>query len=413
MNVYRDFATVVTGSKGVPDRDNSCGIRAFGFKVILKITVSISSCLLDVDAHLSLDQSGREEAGQVPAVVPSTAPSVPPPPPLVPPQVPDVSISKKLKEARQLGCISFTGDLDATAAKDWIIQVSETLNDMRLEDDMKLMVVTRLLEKRARTWWNSVKSRFTTPPTWSDFLRELDGQYYTHFHQKEKKREFLSLKQGSSTIEEYEARFNELMSYVPDLVKTEQDQVTYFEEGLRNEIRDRMTVTGKEPYKEVVQMAMRVEKLAIENKQIRAEFAKMRNLSISFYQPSKKGKDLSTSGSTTAILVASTRPPSQQSQQRPSRFSRSATSAPGKSFKSFDRCRNCKKVHPGPCREPVRCFQCEQQGHIRSACPQLVRATTTVSSPPVGTDTQRRDFSRSQPRQGAVIRSDVGNVFGA
>ncbi|EOX94156.1 Gag protease polyprotein [Theobroma cacao] len=81
-------------------------------------------------------------------------PMVPPVTPLVPPPVQDVSIFKKLKEARQLGCVSFTGELDATVAKDWINQVSETLSDMRLDDDMKLMVATRLLEKRARTWWN-------------------------------------------------------------------------------------------------------------------------------------------------------------------------------------------------------------------------------------------------------------------
>ncbi|XP_017976428.1 PREDICTED: uncharacterized protein LOC108661943 [Theobroma cacao] len=113
-----------------------------------------------------------------------------------------------------------------------------------------------------------------------------------------------------------------------------------------------MTVTGKESYKEVVQIALRAEKLAIENRRIRAEFAKMRNSNISSGQPSKKHKDLSTSRSTIA---------------------------------------------------------CGQQGHIRMACPQLVRATIAVSSPSVRIDTQRRDFSGSQSRQGVVIQSDVGN----
>ncbi|EOY31685.1 Uncharacterized protein TCM_038736 [Theobroma cacao] len=214
--------------------------------------------------------AGQAQTGQV-------SPVVPPATPLVPPPIQDVSISKKLKEARQLGCVSFTGELDATVAKDWINQVSETLSDMGLDDDMKLMVAMRLLEKRARTWWNSVKSRSATPQTWSDFLREFDGQYFTYFHQKEKKREFLSLKQGNLTVEEYETRFNELMLYVPDLVKSEQDQASYFEEGLRNEIRERMTVIGREPHKEVVQMALWAEKLATENRRIRTEFAKRKN----------------------------------------------------------------------------------------------------------------------------------------
>ncbi|WRX12993.1 Reverse transcriptase domain - like 10 [Theobroma cacao] len=85
---------------------------------------------------------------------------------------------------------------------------------------------------------------------------------------KEKKRKFLSLKQGNLTIEEYENCFNELMLYVPELVRLEQDQVNYFEERLRNEIWKRMIVTSMESYKEVVQIALRAEKLATENRWI-------------------------------------------------------------------------------------------------------------------------------------------------
>ncbi|EOX94025.1 Gag protease polyprotein [Theobroma cacao] len=185
------------------------------------------------------------------------------------------------------------------------MQVSKILTDMRLDDDIKLMIATRLLEMRAHTWWNSMKSRSTTTLTWLDFLRKFDCQYYTYFHKKEKNRKFLSLKQGSLIVKEYEAHFNELVSYVPDLVKTEWDQANYFEEGLRNEIRDRLTVTCKEPYKEVVQMALRAEKLETENRRIRAEFAKRKNLITSSSQPSKKGKDSFASGSVITTSVAS------------------------------------------------------------------------------------------------------------
>ncbi|EOY08397.1 Gag protease polyprotein [Theobroma cacao] len=344
--------------------------------------------------------AGQAQTGQVPPVVPPTTPLVPPP-------IQDVSISKKLKEARQLGCVSFTGELDATVAKDWINQVSETLSDIGLDDDMKLMVATRLLEMRARTWWNSVKSRFATPQIWSDFLREFDGQYFTYFHQKEKKKEFLSLKQRNLIVEEYETRFYELMLYVPDLVKSEMDQASYFEEGLRNEIRERMTVTGREPHKEVVQMALQAEKLATENRRIRTEFAKRKNPGMSSSQPVKRGKESTTSGSTTSVSVTSPRPPFPPSQQRLSRFTRSAMTGSGKSFGGSDRCRNCGNYHSGLCRGPTRCFQCGQTGDIRSNCPQLGRATVVASSPPARTDMQRRDSSGLPPRQGVAIWSGV------
>ncbi|WRX22762.1 Retrotransposon gag domain - like 10 [Theobroma cacao] len=318
MSVNRDVAAIVMGPREVSGRDNSVVPTAESTDIpipppppvatpgVLAMTPEVAHALATFLAALT----GQAQAGPIPPVVSLVTTRVPPP--LIPPQTPDVSIFKKLKEARQLGCVSFTSVLDATITKDWVNQVSETLFYMRLDDDMKLMVATRLLEKRARTRWNSVKSRSTTPQTWSDFLKEFDGQYFTSFHQKEKKREFMSLKQGNLTVEEYETRFNELMLYVRDLVKSEQDQANYFEEGLHNKIRELMTMTGREPHKEVVQMALRAEKLATENRRIRAEFAKRKNPPTFPGQSSKRSRDsTSTARSTTSGFMASTRPSSQ------------------------------------------------------------------------------------------------------
>ncbi|WRX10271.1 Retrotransposon gag domain - like 10 [Theobroma cacao] len=233
-------------------------------------------------------------------IVESTDILVPPPPPVAAPGV--LAMSLKVAQALAAFLSTLMGQAQAGPVPPVVspvtslvppplilpqtLDVSETLADMRLDDEMKLKAATR----------------------------EFDGQFYTYFHQKEKKREILSLKQGNMTIEEYETRFNELMSYVPELVRLEQDQVNYFEEGLRNEIRKRMIVTSNESYKEVVQMALRAEKLVTENRRIRAEFTKRKNLLTLPGQSSKRGRDsTSTAGSTTSASVASTRPPSQQS----------------------------------------------------------------------------------------------------
>ena len=42
-------------------------------------------------------------------------------------------------------------------AKKWLKGVSDTLIDMEFNDDLKLRVATRLIDKSVVTWWNNLK----------------------------------------------------------------------------------------------------------------------------------------------------------------------------------------------------------------------------------------------------------------
>ena len=64
---------------------------------------------------------------------------------------PGLKLSKLVKEARLLGCQTFSGTMDAIVAKNWIKKVSDTMVDMELEDTLKLRVATRLLDQSAAT----------------------------------------------------------------------------------------------------------------------------------------------------------------------------------------------------------------------------------------------------------------------
>ena len=62
-----------------------------------------------------------------------------------------VKLSKLVKKAKQLGCEIFSGSVDAVVAKNWLKRVFDTLTDMELDDDLKLRVATRLMDKSAAT----------------------------------------------------------------------------------------------------------------------------------------------------------------------------------------------------------------------------------------------------------------------
>ena len=55
-------------------------------------------------------------------------------------------------------------------AKNWLKKVSDTLTDMELNDDLKLRMATRLIDKSAATWWDNLKLRTPTPITWDMFV---------------------------------------------------------------------------------------------------------------------------------------------------------------------------------------------------------------------------------------------------
>ena len=101
-----------------------------------------------------------------------------------------IKLSKLIKDARTLGCETFSETVDAVVARNWLKRVSDTLNDMELDDELKLKVATRLIDKSAATWWDNLKLRVSTPITWNLFVQEFNGQFYTRFHRDQKRKEF-------------------------------------------------------------------------------------------------------------------------------------------------------------------------------------------------------------------------------
>ena len=64
---------------------------------------------------------------------------------IMPPAQPILKLSKLVKEARQLGCETFSSIIDAVAIKNSLKRVSYTLIDMKLDDELKMRMATRLM----------------------------------------------------------------------------------------------------------------------------------------------------------------------------------------------------------------------------------------------------------------------------
>ena len=103
---------------------------------------------------------------------------------------------------------------------------------MELDDELKLRVVTRLIDNSSTTWWDDLKLRSTALVTWDFFVQEFNEQYYTHFHKHQKMQEFFRLKQFGRSVTEYETELRELAEFILELANSKVCLYSKLEEGL-------------------------------------------------------------------------------------------------------------------------------------------------------------------------------------
>ena len=82
------------------------------------------------------------------------------------------------------------------------------------------------------------------------FIREFNTQFYTRFHQDQKRQKFFQLRQFGKIVAEYETELRKLVEFVPELANSEKCLCSKFEEGLTLEIQEKMSISGGQSYKE-------------------------------------------------------------------------------------------------------------------------------------------------------------------
>ncbi|CAH9135567.1 unnamed protein product [Cuscuta epithymum] len=296
---------------------------------------------------------------------------------------PTIRISKYIKEARDLGCKPFDGTGDISVAAQWIKRLNEAALDMQLTPK----------------WWDGTKGKYGGTVTWEDFRQEFFSQYYSDFEVNAKVREYTLLTQGGNmTVKELEHKFRDLADHIPEYACDENRMVNHFWEALDLEIRDRATQLPNMTFSQVVAQGLKGEKQWEERKKRDAEEAKKRKWESHGPQGSNKKVNHGGGGSFRAPA-----PPSRGSSGTGGQNS-------GSQAPMMIRCRNCNRNHGGKCRDPPRCYQCGDTGHIKPNCPQLGGNRGAGSS---GTTTASRSRTRAPQAstgQGGASTSNAPSV---
>ncbi|KAJ0978127.1 hypothetical protein J5N97_013601 [Dioscorea zingiberensis] len=164
-------------------------------------------------------------------------------------------------KARQMGITQFTGITDPAEAENWITLLELIFEALMCPDEEKVATVTLLLGESALQWWLTYKRRRPnqTVFTWAEFRTAFDRKFMPQIYRDAKHEEFPRLIQGSLSVADYEAKFTDLGRYAPDYTDNEHQKCRRFERGLRDEIRNIVTLAGLSDFTDLVEGSLRVE----------------------------------------------------------------------------------------------------------------------------------------------------------
>ena len=125
---------------------------------------------------------------------------------------------------------TFQGSSNPLDADRWIRRVTKVFDGLGVAEDFKVVLETYLFNGEADHWWESVKRRRDICAlTWGEFDQIFQDKYFPKSVRDRMKADFLTLRQGSTTVVEYERRFTELSCYAMEFISTKANRAKRFE----------------------------------------------------------------------------------------------------------------------------------------------------------------------------------------
>ncbi|KAA0060734.1 ty3-gypsy retrotransposon protein [Cucumis melo var. makuwa] len=319
-------------------------------------------------------QMREQQQPAPPAPVSAPAPAPAPalaPVPVAPQVVPDQlsAEAKHLRDFRKYNPTTFDGSLeDPTRAQLWLSSLETIFRYMKCPEDQKVQCAIFMLTDRGTAWWETTERRLggdVSQITWQQFKESFYAKFFSASLRDAKRQKFLNLEQGDMTVEQYDAEFDMLSRFAPEMIATEAARADKFVRGLRLDIQG-----------------------------------------LERANSSKAAGRGSTSGQK--------RKAKQQPVPAPQRNFRS-----GGEFRRFQQkpfeageaargkplCTTCGKHHLGRCLFGTRtCFKCKQEGHTADRCP--LRLTGNAQNQGAGAPHQGRVFATNKTeaeRAGTVV----------
>jgi len=165
-----------------------------------------------------------------------------------------------VSDFRRLQPAIFTGSEKPLEAEQWLTDTTDLLNAARVPQESQVEVAKIQLKDVARTWWLAEEARLERPITWATFSKSFYSRFFPATAQEEMEEQFIGLKQGNKSVDEYAADFLRLSRFAPYMVTDEEKRASRFQKGLRMEIQMYLMPQELKTYANVLSTARKVER---------------------------------------------------------------------------------------------------------------------------------------------------------
>ncbi|TYK30801.1 pol protein [Cucumis melo var. makuwa] len=239
---------------------------------------------------------------------------------------------------------TFDGSMDNPAkAQMWLMPIETIFRYIKCPDDQKVQCAVFFLKDRGTTWWETAERMLgdeVSKITWEQFKESFYAKFFSAIVKYDKQQEFVNLEQGDMTVEEYDAKFDMLSHFAPNVVKDEATKTEKFVRALDLSLHERA-----DPSKAADKGSTLGQKRKVESQPVLAPQQDLRSGGVF----KRHRQELVAAGRTLRELAA---------------------------------CRRCGRVHGGRCLIGSGvCFRCKQPGHTANVCPQNLIGTTPHQPP--------------------------------
>ncbi|KAL0545083.1 hypothetical protein IC582_020224 [Cucumis melo] len=262
----------------------------------------------------------------------------------------------------------------------WLSSLETIFRYMKCLEDQKVQCAVFMLTDRGTAWWETTERMLggdVSQITWQQFKESFYAKFFSASLRDAKRQEFLNLEQGDMTVEQYDAEFDMLSRFAPEMIATEAARADKFVRGLRLDIQGLVRAFRPATHADALRLAVDL------SLQERANSSKTAG------RGSTSGQKRKAEQQPVPVPQRNFRSGGEfrRFQQKPFEAGEAARGKP--------LCTTCGKHHLGRCLFGTRtCFKCRQEGHTADRCP--LRLTGNAQNQGAGAPHQGRVFATNK-----------------